>query len=746
MRNSKTLRHGLIVLFIVTNATYLSWRFSSTLPLKDGWISLLFGLALVLAEFSGAVENVIFYLSLWNPKEVKTPLVEDSEAWPSVDIYIATYNEPMDLLYKTINGCTHLDYPDPSKVTIYLCDDGHRQSAKDLADQFGIQYLSRPDNAHAKAGNLNYALAHSTGDLVVTFDADMIPRHEFLLKTVPFFMKDPQMGFVQTPQAFYNPDTFQYNLFMENSTPNEQDLFFSLVQSSRSQYNAIIYAGSNTVLSRKALNAIGNFVTGTITEDFATGMRLQSHGFKSVYLNEVLANGLSPETLVDVYNQRVRWANGVLQSILQSNPFFEKGLDYKQKWLYWATISYWFFGIRRIIFIISPIVFVTFGFVVLRAQLWSVLAFWVPMFLINHFTFRYFSKGIRSSSFSNVYETILAPQIAWNLLKQMVGISIKKFKVTPKEHIQHASFVRRYDLIWTQLVLLLFTLISLGKLALMATQGLSLEIYSINIFWLVFNLYLLTLTVFYANERPILRDSVRFTLPIPLTIQHKGLEIQFETHDLSESGFCFYLDTPLVLDANQQYAVHFNHSDYPCDLTAHLVRISQINSTYLYAFKIHELDETHKRHYLQLLYDRIPPVPRLHEAKTPLNILWTIVTGQRNRYVSINRTQIRLVVNRLISVYSEGKRMSLFCKDFNFDYLALIPTTSIPETVELQVEGRSVMAHLDNELTQKRTRVDVNVMYYKMESTLGVETELLSFFRDVSSSVISKLETQENEV
>lgn len=745
MKNNKTIRHFLIVVFILTNTIYLGWRFSSTLPIHDGWISLSFGLALVLAELSGSIENVIFYLSLWNPKPVVTPIVKEDTVWPSVDVYIATYNEPMDLLYKTINGCVHLDYPDPSKVTVYLCDDGHRSQAKALADQFGIKYLSRPDNAHAKAGNLNYALAHSKGDLVVTFDADMIPRHEFLMKTVPFFMETENMGFVQTPQAFYNPDTFQYNLFMENSTPNEQDLFFSLVQSSRSQYNAIIYAGSNTVLSRKALNTIGNFVTGTITEDFATGMRLQSHGFKSVYLNEVLANGLSPETLVDVYNQRVRWANGVLQSILQSNPFFEKGLDFKQKWLYWATISYWFFGIRRIIFILAPIVFVTFGFVVLRAQWWSVLLFWIPMFLINHFTFRYFSNGIRSSSFSNVYETILAPQIAWNLLKQMVGISIKKFKVTPKERIQHAAFVKRYDLIWTQLVLLVFTVASLIKIAWMATQAMPLDMYSINIFWLIFNLYLLTMTVFYANERPILRDSVRFALPIPLTIFKDGLELQLETNDVSESGFSFYLDSPIYLEAKETYQVHFNHGDYACDLAAHLVRIAQENDVYLYAFKVLDMDDINKRKYLQLLYDRIPPVPRLHDAQTPFRILWTILLGQHHRYLSINRTKIRVFVNRMVTVYSQNKRLSVFCKDFNFDYCSFVPTSTLEESLELRIGAHTIQAQLDSDLTKKRKRDDVNVVYYRLLEIKGLESVLLTYFKSTSSSDLSTFQTQENE-
>ena len=125
----------------------------------------------------------------------------------------------------------------------------------------------------AKAGNLNNALAHSTSPYIVTFDADMIPKSDFLMKLIPYFVdarirnrgrkeeEQIRLGFVQSPQAFYNPDLFQFNLFSEKRIPNEQDYFYKDIQVARTRTNSVIYGGSNTVIAREALEAVGGFYT-----------------------------------------------------------------------------------------------------------------------------------------------------------------------------------------------------------------------------------------------------------------------------------------------------------------------------------------------------------------------------------------------------------------------------------------------------------------------------------------------------
>ena len=204
--------------------TYLVWRIFFTIPFEYGIVSIVAGVGLLVVEALGMIESFVHYANMSSVHGYPLPKIP-IERYPHVDIFIATYSEEPKLLCKTINGCKHIDYPDPSKVHIYLCDDNRRPEMRKLAEQMGVNYLDRPDNKGAKAGNLNNALKHSTSPYVVTLDADMIPKSDFLMKMVPYFVDAEiknegreeedkiKLGFVQSPQCFYNPDLFQFNLF-----------------------------------------------------------------------------------------------------------------------------------------------------------------------------------------------------------------------------------------------------------------------------------------------------------------------------------------------------------------------------------------------------------------------------------------------------------------------------------------------------------------------------------------------------
>lgn len=251
---------------------YLLWRLFFTLPWDQGILNIIFGFLLLMAEMVTVLTTFELFIQKMRNKRVFIPLPQiPEEDYPHVDVFIATHNEPVELLYKTVNACTYMDYPDKSKVHIYLCDDGGRPEVEELAKQFGVGYIGFPANKEAKAGNLNHALSKTNSPLIATFDADMIPQHTFLMKTVPYFLysefieengvwrrrkeeeKDPsfKLGLIQTPQSFYNPDLFQFNLYAENSIPNEQDFFSREINILRNAANAVIYTGSNAVLSRQ---------------------------------------------------------------------------------------------------------------------------------------------------------------------------------------------------------------------------------------------------------------------------------------------------------------------------------------------------------------------------------------------------------------------------------------------------------------------------------------------------------------
>ena len=357
-------RNRWFIATIVFLSVYLIWRIFFTLPWREGILQTAAGIALAVAETVTSLGMMELMVNRMKSSGHEIPLPDVSaDRFPDVDVFIATHNESAKLLYKTINACTFLEYPDPDKVHIYVCDDGDREEIRELAEHLGVGYLGLSDNRHAKSGNYNYALSRTSSPLIATFDADMIPRRKFLIKTVPYFLiPDKRMGLVQTPQSFYNQDLFQFNLFSEKDIPNEQDFFSREINVMRNAANAAVYTGSNTVILRSALEEISGFPYDTVTEDFETSLRLQKAGYITYASSEVLAAGLSTTTVASMIGQRVRWARGVIQSIQNTNAVFTKDLTIQARLSYLNSYLYWWSFLCRMIFILSPILFALFGF------------------------------------------------------------------------------------------------------------------------------------------------------------------------------------------------------------------------------------------------------------------------------------------------------------------------------------------------------------------------------------------------
>ena len=186
--NTKAIRNRAWLFFnIGWTVVYLLWRTFRTVPLHDGIVSAVAGISLLVVEIFGMFEAFVHYFNMHKIENHEIPVVPPEE-YPDIDVLIATYNEPPELLYKTVNGCVHMEYPDKNKVHIYICDDGNRSEMKELAQKMGVGYLNREDHKGAKAGNLNHAMSVTSSPLIATFDADMIPRREFLMVTAAYFV------------------------------------------------------------------------------------------------------------------------------------------------------------------------------------------------------------------------------------------------------------------------------------------------------------------------------------------------------------------------------------------------------------------------------------------------------------------------------------------------------------------------------------------------------------------------------
>lgn len=664
----------LLAIYFISYVFYLGWRALYTLPLRYDPLSIFFGILLFWAELVGFIESIIFYLTIRSTSTPTTPKA-DVGKFPDIDVFVATYNEPPDLLFKTIVGCKNMGYPDQTKVHIYICDDGNRREIADLCERMEVGYITRTENTHAKAGNLNNALAKTTSPYIVTFDADMIPMHDFLMKTIPFFLTGEPIGFVQVPQNFYNPDPFQYNLFSENHIPNEQQLFSRLIQAGRSHYNAVIYAGSNTVISRQALVDIGGFVVGTITEDFATGMLIQSRGYKCVYLNEVHASGLSPESLEDLYNQRIRWGRGVVQTFKAFNPFFMKGLNFKQKMMYFSALSYWYFGVWRFIFLCSPILYSLFGIIVLSASALSVMLIWGPMFILTYIVFKLFTGNIRTTVWSHIYDTILFPHIAKGVILETVGFKMVNFKVTPKDSITRTKFFNKFGLVRVQIMLAALSLIGMIKITILWNTTGFRSSYVIILFWLSYNLYLLAMAIFFASERPKFRSAERMPISASAEIDRNGTVFRGTTDDISETGVTVIIDQPIYLDPDSIHTIGIHTERYSARFAAEVIHVDNFEQKYKYAFRIAHIGETDFQQLLLILYDRVPLAPQRIQKDSAfyLNLMKNF-KGRRKHMLAMNRKLPRIAVDKTFLAYYGNIPVSVYMHDFNYEFCAMSST------------------------------------------------------------------------
>ncbi len=685
-------------LMTVTSVIYILWRLFFTLPLHAGIVSLIAGIALFVAEFISMLEAVIHYICMSKDKAPEFPVIPESE-YPHVDVLIATHSEEPELLFKTINGCKHMEYPDPAKVHIYLCDDNDRPEMAKLAQKMGVGYFGLSGNKLAKAGNLNNALSKTDSPLVVTFDSDMIPRSSFLMKTVPYFFlpemiledgvwrkrteeeldPDYKIGFVQTPQSFYNPDLFQFNFFAESNIPNEQDYFFKEVNVGRNSSNSAIYAGSNTLISRRALEEVGGIRTKTITEDFATGIDIQAKGYTCFAIDEVLASGLAPDDFPNLLKQRQRWGRGCVQTIRSARFLFGK-LPFLSKLSYLSCLLYWWTFLRRIVYILSPILFTVFGVLVVRTELWGILLIWLPSYLIYNHSLRLLSGKVRDQKWSNIVDTILCPYMILPILAETFGIRMRTFAVTSKEKTGTRSAKIIYAI--PHLILLAASIVgiyfSIERMMLYKSiLGL------VVLFWLCMNTYFLTMAVFFLLGRINYRSSERFRAEIPVTFSVGTRRVHGTTDDISENGLSFITDFPEFLHG----VVDFELQDekWNATVSGEIVHVGKIGDKWRYSVKLVDLPFEEKQNYDQIVFDRLPTLAT--EIKTGA-VKDLLVFFKRKTASSIlsQRKLPRIVLNTSMRT-DNGSVVHVL--DYSYQYMLL--TGAVPDSEFDLYMGRTAL-------------------------------------------------------
>jgi cellulose synthase (UDP-forming) len=586
----------MVWLSLVTTLRYLYYRTSYTLNF-DGWINSIACLLLYFAELYAVLTLVLAYVQTLKIKE-RQPIslaALPEEEWFKVDIYIPTFNEDVEIVRKTVLASINCDYA-PGKKKVYVLDDGRperykesdprheslrgrREQIRQMCEELGCIHMTRDNNDHAKAGNINTAFGKTDGDLVMILDCDHIPSRQFLLHTVGFFF-DPKVSFVQTPHWFYNADPFERNLLTGGRIPVGNELFYKVLQKGNDFWNAAFFCGSAAVIRKEHALEVGGIAVETVTEDCHTALRLHSRGYKSVYYDKIMVAGLAPDTFSSYVGQQVRWARGMAQILRLENPLFnlKLKLTIPQRICYFSATSHFLYGYPRLVYAIAPTLFLLFGVNSVRGLGYETLAYAIPHIVLSLFTNHIIYKYVRFSFWNEIFEFAMAFQTGWVTMLALLNPKLGSFNVTDK-----GSNISKRTFDWQStrglLIVTLFVVSSLLAVPywLLLRPEDSQAVF-VNTLWSGFNLILLSSALLVGFEQPQVRTAHRLNRHLRVEISSNGLTIRGETVNISETGALISLESWPNLPDEVQIQVM---GDFVAraNLTARVIGLTLVNDT-----------------------------------------------------------------------------------------------------------------------------------------------------------------------
>ncbi len=413
------LLRALAVVALAAGPVYFTWRLAFTFDGADPVI----GALLLACELYGFWSLTTLACFSWR---IDPPVRPPATPGRAVDVYVCTYNEPEEVLRATLTGCRALRYPH----TVYLLDDGRREEIRILAEEFGAVWMTRPDNIHAKAGNINHALERTSGELVFVLDADHVPMPDALDALVGYF-DDERVAVVQTPHDFYNHDSAQHY----EVGRHEQSVFFEVICPGKNRHGAAFWCGSAALIRRDALREVGGVATETIAEDFHTTIKMQRRGWTTRYHGETVIQGLAPHNLAAYLLQRDRWARGNLAVFTTAeSPLRARELPAGVRLSYFASLAAYVAGPVRMLTLALVTAVVWSGLLPMHASTAELLAIWAPFTALSLLAGSALCRGHMKVKDAFHFE-VLTGEIHLRSLRCVVRPGRMKFKVTPKEGI-----------------------------------------------------------------------------------------------------------------------------------------------------------------------------------------------------------------------------------------------------------------------------------------------------------------------
>ncbi|GCE83465.1 UDP-forming cellulose synthase catalytic subunit [Komagataeibacter diospyri] len=553
----------LMMLSLLVSLRYIVWRLTTTLQF-DNWLQTGLALLLLMAETYALVTLCLSYFQMaWPLRRREHPLPDDTAQWPSVDVFVPSYNEELSLVRSTVLGALDLDWPE-DKLHVYILDDGRRKAFRDFAVASGAGYIIRSENNHAKAGNLNHALQVTHSQFAVIFDCDHVPTRGFLKRTIGWMMADPNLALLQTPHHFYAPDPFQRNLASGMHVPPEGNMFYGLVQDGNDFWDATFFCGSCAIIRREAVMKIGGFATETVTEDAHTALKMQRRGWGTAYLREPLAAGLSTERLILHIGQRVRWARGMIQIMRLDNPMLGAGLRWEQRLCYLSAMSHFLFAIPRVTFLVSPLAYLFLGQNIIAASPLAISVYALPHIFHSVLTLSRIEGRWRYSFWSEIYETSLALFLIRITIVTLLQPHKGKFNVTDKGGLLARGYFD-FSAVYPNIILavVLFAAFVRGIFGIFWEfhDRLALQSFVLNTLWVVISMIIVLASIAVGRETRQTRHAPRVTvkLPVAVTDAH-GRRFNGHTYDISLGGLAVKGNWATAEMEGTEVTVHYDNA------------------------------------------------------------------------------------------------------------------------------------------------------------------------------------------
>lgn len=492
---------------IFTLAFTLIYFYLITFTFQIGTMAIF--IALIVGEIFHLFQVGMYLTTIWD-MDYEAP--KDENFVKTVDVFITVAGEPVDIVAETVTAALKMDYP---SFNVHILNDGYvakKENWKDmeeLADMLGVNCITRKVPGGAKAGNINNAIRETGAEFVVIFDADHVPHEDFLKKTIPYFA-DKKVGFVQSPQFYKN---YAKN-YITKSSWEQQQLFFGPICRGKNRWNSTTMCGTNMVIRRSALAEVGG-IAESIAEDFITGVSLHAKGWKSVYVPEVLAEGLAPEDFLSYYKQQFRWARGALDVIFPRNILLSRGLTWKQRLQYFSSISFYFSGLIVVVNALIPIIFFFTGMVPLVSSTMLLATVFLPYILLTLYVLQ------KSSNFSFTFRALTFSMGQFNIHCLAVWSALTRqkvtFAITPKR-AQSGNFIK---LVIPHIAYVSIAVI--GMIFALNKTGLTAS-FMANAAWAILNIAVFLPSIYAASPKAALNSA-----PEIRTVKAKNLKVAYES-------------------------------------------------------------------------------------------------------------------------------------------------------------------------------------------------------------------------